>query len=68
MIQALREKGTPIISEIEFAGRYTQARCICITGTNGKTTTTLLTYHLLKAGGPARGPGRQRGLLAWPSR
>ncbi|AHJ96767.1 UDP-N-acetylmuramoyl-L-alanine--D-glutamate ligase [Hymenobacter swuensis] len=51
VIQALREKGTPIISEIELAGRYTQARCICITGTNGKTTTTLLTYHLLKAAG-----------------
>lgn len=48
VIQALREKGTPIISEIEFAGRYTKAKCICITGTNGKTTTTLLTYHLLK--------------------
>lgn len=46
-----REKGIPVISEIEFAGRYTKAKCICITGTNGKTTTTLLTYHLLKAGG-----------------
>ncbi|MBH8569712.1 UDP-N-acetylmuramoyl-L-alanine--D-glutamate ligase [Microvirga sp. STS02] len=51
VIQALREKGTPIISEIEFAGRYTRAKCICITGTNGKTTTTLLTYHLLKSAG-----------------
>ena len=51
IIQALREKKIPIISEIEFAGRYTQAKCICITGTNGKTTTTLLTYHLLKAAG-----------------
>lgn len=51
VIQALREKGTPIISEIELAGRYTQAKCICITGTNGKTTTTLLTYHLLKEAG-----------------
>ncbi|HEX8425667.1 UDP-N-acetylmuramoyl-L-alanine--D-glutamate ligase [Hymenobacter sp.] len=51
VIQALREKGTPIISEIEFAGRYTKAKCICITGTNGKTTTTLLTYHLLKETG-----------------
>ena len=46
-----KEKGIPVISEIEFAGRYTKARCICITGTNGKTTTTLLTYHLLRAGG-----------------
>ena len=51
VIQALREKNTPIISEIEFAGRYTTARCICITGTNGKTTTTLLVYHLLKSAG-----------------
>ena len=51
VVQALREKGTPIISEIELAGRYTRAKCICITGTNGKTTTTLLTYHLLKEAG-----------------
>ncbi|ALD21381.1 UDP-N-acetylmuramoyl-L-alanine--D-glutamate ligase [Hymenobacter sp. DG25A] len=51
IIQALREKKTPIISEIEFAGRYTKAKYICITGTNGKTTTTLLTYHLLKEAG-----------------
>ncbi|MDX5436141.1 MAG: UDP-N-acetylmuramoyl-L-alanine--D-glutamate ligase, partial [Pontibacter sp.] len=45
------EKGIPVISEIEFAGRYTDAKFICITGTNGKTTTTLLTYHLLKSAG-----------------
>ena len=51
VIQALREKGTPIISEIELAGRYTRAKCICITGTNGKTTTTLLIHHLLKSAG-----------------
>ena len=51
VIQALRENKIPIISEIEFAGRYTKARCICITGTNGKTTTTLLIYHLLKSAG-----------------
>ena len=51
IVQALRAQGTPIISEIEFAGRYTAAKCICITGTNGKTTTTLLTYHLLKSAG-----------------
>ncbi len=51
VIQALRQQGTPIISEIELAGRYTRARCIGITGTNGKTTTTLLTYHLLKEAG-----------------
>ncbi len=51
VIQALREKNTSVISEIEFAGRYTKAKCICITGTNGKTTTTLLVYHLLKSAG-----------------
>lgn len=51
LIQKLLQKGIPVISEIEFAGRYTQAKTICITGTNGKTTTTLLTYHLLKKAG-----------------
>jgi len=51
VVQALREKNIPVISEIELAGRYTKAKCICITGTNGKTTTTLLTYHLLKEAG-----------------
>lgn len=51
LIVALKEKGTSIISEIEFAGRYTDARMICITGSNGKTTTTLLTYHILKSAG-----------------
>ena len=51
LIQALKEKSTPILSEIEFAGRYTQAKMICITGSNGKTTTTLLTYHILKNAG-----------------
>ena len=44
-------KAIPIISEIEFAGRYTQARKICITGSNGKTTTTSLIYHILKKAG-----------------
>jgi len=48
IIKKLRSKNISIISEIEFAGRYTNAKKICITGTNGKTTTTLLTYHLLK--------------------
>mgnify|MGYP003301314878 CR=1 FL=1 len=47
MIKALRAQGTPIISEIEFAARYTDAKTICITGSNGKTTTTMLTYHIL---------------------
>jgi UDP-N-acetylmuramoylalanine--D-glutamate ligase len=51
IIQVLKQKGIPIISEIEFAGRYTKAKKICITGSNGKTTTTLLTYHILKGGG-----------------
>ena len=48
LVKALADKGTPILSEIEFAGRYTDAKMVCITGSNGKTTTTLLTYHILK--------------------
>jgi len=51
VIKAIREKNIAVVSEIEFASRYTQARFIAITGTNGKTTTTLLTYHLLKEAG-----------------
>ena len=51
IIVKIKEAGIPIISEIEFAGRYTNARMICITGSNGKTTTTLLTYHILKSAG-----------------
>ncbi|MDE6377236.1 MAG: UDP-N-acetylmuramoyl-L-alanine--D-glutamate ligase, partial [Duncaniella sp.] len=51
VVKALVEKGVPVISEIEFAGRYTDARMVCITGSNGKTTTTLLTYHILKDAG-----------------
>ena len=51
MVQAAFKKGIPIISEIEFAGRYTEAKMVCISGTNGKTTTTLLTYHILKNAG-----------------
>ena len=47
MVQKIEEKGIGIISEIEFAGRYDQAKKICITGSNGKTTTTSLIYHLL---------------------
>ena len=47
----LREQGIPIISEIEFAGQYTRAKTVCITGSNGKTTTTMLTYHILKNAG-----------------
>ncbi|AOM77472.1 UDP-N-acetylmuramoyl-L-alanine--D-glutamate ligase [Pedobacter steynii] len=51
VIVALKKKGTPVISEIEFAKRYTDAKTICITGSNGKTTTSMLTYHILKKAG-----------------
>jgi UDP-N-acetylmuramoylalanine--D-glutamate ligase len=51
IIKQLRAQQTPVISEIEFAKRYTNAKTICITGSNGKTTTTTLTYHLLKKAG-----------------
>lgn len=51
IIKALRAKGIKIVSEIEFASRYTKAKKICITGSNGKTTTTLLTHHLLRESG-----------------
>lgn len=51
LILKLKEKGINVISEIEFAGRYTNAKIIGITGSNGKTTTTMLTYHLLKKAG-----------------
>lgn len=51
MIQKLMAQGTHIISEIEFAGRYTQSKMVCITGSNGKTTTTSLIYHIFKTAG-----------------
>lgn len=51
LIISLKEKGISIISEIEFASRYTTAKLIAITGSNGKTTTTLLTYHILQQAG-----------------
>ncbi|MCA6436254.1 MAG: UDP-N-acetylmuramoyl-L-alanine--D-glutamate ligase [Bacteroidetes bacterium] len=51
LVQRLHAKNIPVISEIEFAARYTSAKKICITGSNGKTTTTLLTYHILKKAG-----------------
>ena len=51
IVQKLTAQGTPVISEIEFAGRYTQAKMICITGSNGKTTTTSLIYHIFKKAG-----------------
>ena len=51
MVRKIKEKGISVISEIEFAGRYTDAKLICITGSNGKTTTTSLIYHILKTAG-----------------
>ncbi|MCX2451240.1 UDP-N-acetylmuramoyl-L-alanine--D-glutamate ligase [Pedobacter sp. PLR] len=51
MIKALKAKGISVVSEIEFAKRYTKAKTICITGSNGKTTTSMLTYHILKNAG-----------------
>ncbi|ETD18859.1 MULTISPECIES: UDP-N-acetylmuramoyl-L-alanine--D-glutamate ligase [Prevotellaceae] len=51
IVQKLMAQGTHIISEIEFAGRYTHAKMICITGSNGKTTTTSLIYHIFKTAG-----------------
>ncbi len=51
LIVEAKKRGIPIISEIEFAGRYTTSRMVCITGSNGKTTTTMLTYHILKEAG-----------------
>ena len=51
MVRKIEDKGINIISEIEFAGRYDSAKKVCITGSNGKTTTTSLIYHLLKQAG-----------------
>ena len=51
MVQKVRNAGIPVISEIEFAGRYTDAKMICITGSNGKTTTTSLIYHIFQKAG-----------------
>ena len=51
MIIKIKDKQIPIISEIEFAGRYTKSKMICITGSNGKTTTTSLIYHIFKTAG-----------------
>ncbi|MFZ4400399.1 MAG: UDP-N-acetylmuramoyl-L-alanine--D-glutamate ligase [Bacteroidales bacterium] len=51
IIKAIELKGIPVIDELEFAARFTKAVKICITGSNGKTTTTLLTYHILKNAG-----------------
>ena len=51
MVRKAVEKGIGIISEIEFAGRYTSSKMVCITGSNGKTTTTSLIYHIFKTAG-----------------
>ena len=51
LVKKLIEKGTPILSEIEFAARYTKAKMICITGSNGKTTTTTLIFDMLRRAG-----------------
>ena len=51
MVSKAIKAGIPIISEIEFAGRYTTSKMVCITGSNGKTTTTSLIYHIFRAAG-----------------
>ena len=51
MVVQIKDAGIPIISEIEFAGRYTRAKMVCITGSNGKTTTTSLIYHIFREAG-----------------
>ena len=66
IIKKLKEKKIKVISEIEFAAPFTTAKTIGITGSNGKTTTTMLTYHLLKAGGLNVGYGGNVGKsFAW---
>ena len=57
IVRKIEDKGIHIISEIEFAGRYDSAKKICITGSNGKTTTTSLIYHLLREAGLDAGLG-----------
>ena len=66
VVTSLKEKNIPIISEIEFAGRYTDAMLIAISGTNGKTTTTSLTYRIMKEAGLNVGLGGNIGKsFAW---
>ena len=66
LILKLKEKQISVISEIEFAGRFTNAKMICITGSNGKTTTTLMLHHMLKKAGLNVGlAGNVGESLAW---
>ncbi|HEX8268916.1 MAG TPA: UDP-N-acetylmuramoyl-L-alanine--D-glutamate ligase [Flavobacterium sp.] len=66
IVKKLRKKNIPVISEIEFAAQFTKAQVIGITGSNGKTTTTMLTYHLLKSAGINVGLGGNIGKsFAW---
>ena len=69
IVKKLLERNIPVISEIEFAFPFTNAKTIGITGSNGKTTTTLLTYHILKQGGLNVGLAGNIGKsFAWASR
>lgn len=66
IVKKIKEKNIPIVSEIEFAASFTNAKTIGITGSNGKTTTTMLTYHLLKSAGVNVGIGGNIGKsFAW---
>lgn len=66
VVKQIQEKGIPVISEIELAGRYTDAKMVCITGSNGKTTTTMLIYHILREAGVDAGlAGNVGRSLAW---
>jgi UDP-N-acetylmuramoylalanine--D-glutamate ligase len=66
VIKKLKESRIPVLSEIEYAGKFTSAKMICITGSNGKTTTTMLTYHLMKEAGMNVGMAGNVGKsLAW---
>lgn len=66
LVQELMKRNIPVISEIELAGRYTDAKMVCITGSNGKTTTTMLIYHILREAGVNAGlAGNVGRSLAW---
>ena len=66
MVQEIVKRGIPVISEIELSGRYSDAKMVCITGSNGKTTTTMLIYHILREAGINVGlAGNVGRSLAW---